>query len=329
MTRALIGSAALFLCTGPVACVQPPQFFSHDLQVVSMHPADGSAAVPAEVAPKIVFSQDIPRQIAFDVTVNRGALSTPMACTVSDDPAVLDCPLPEDLLPDAWYRIEVDIAADGELDAESLWTTGAPDGLAYDVGPDLAVEQLGGNDNAVALLEDLLLSGDDHLVMVLDGFSAGRHSLPWRGSWLLGNARVRENLKTGELEALIDEVDGLTISTRGTLEEDGTFTADADYATLPIEVDGQALQLLLEDVQLSGTIPLAEHEYERVQRVRLTAAVSEAALDDLAAAVPEWAQLISELAGVIKMDRDLDGDGTVDAATFQLSSSGDRVLLAE
>jgi hypothetical protein len=191
------------------------------------------------------------------------------------------------------------------------------------------VEQLGGNDSAVTLLEELLLDGEDHLVLVMDHFSPGADPLPWDGNWLLGNARVRENLRTNEFEAVIDEGEGLTISTRGTLEPDGGFTSQADYASLPVSLDGERLQLLLEDVVLGGHIPLGEYDYERVQNVQLTAAVTEQALQNLADAVPDWARLIAELTGLIDMDVDLDGDGIDDAATLQLNSSGERISLAE
>jgi len=330
VTRLEATLALAFLVGTPLGCVEPPEILAHeDLVVVSINPPDGSAAVPVDVAPKVVFSIDIPREVPIEVVLHRGAIATELTCGPSGDPTVLDCPLLEDLRPDAWYRISVDIHVDGELDAESIWTTGDPNGLTFDVGPDLAVEQLGGNESAVTLLEDLLLSGDDHLVLVLDRFSPGHHSLPWEGNYLLGNAQVRENKKTGELEADIDDDSGLTISTHGTLQSDGHFTAEADYAALPVSVDGDDIQLLLEDVWLTGHIPISEHEYERVQDVHLSAAVSKEALDELAQAVPEWAQVIADVTGLIDLDVDLDGDGIDDAASFAISSSGERVALAE
>lgn len=329
MARPVAALALSFLTAGSLACAEPPEFFSHDLEVVSMNPPDGSAAVPVNVAPKVVFSQDIPRQVDMIVTLHRGAIATELACRPSDDDMVLDCDLPEDLRPNAWYRVDVDIGADGEIDGESTWTTGDPEGLTYDVGPGLAVEQLGGNDSAVTLLEDLLLGGNDHLVLVLDRFSPGNHSLPWDGNFLLGNAAVHSDKRTGEFKAVIDEESGLTIATRGTLQADGEFTASADYASLPVSVDGQDIQLVLEEVWLTGHIPISEHDFARVQNVRLSAAVSRRALDDLAAAAPDWAQVIADVTGLIDLDLDLDGDGVHDAATFEISSSGDRIELAD
>jgi hypothetical protein len=313
----------------PIGCVDTPDGLGHDLEVVAFHPPDGSAAVPLNTDPIIVFNTEIPDQVEFEITLYRGNVSNELNCHRTDDPTVLECPLSKDLRTDSWYRIDVDIAANGEVDAESIWTTSTPDGLAYDIGPSLTVERLGGNDAAVTLLEDLLLDGDDHLVLVMDRFYPGLDNLPWEGNWLLGNARIRENLKTGEMEAVIDETDGMTISTRGQLQSDGGFVTESDYASLPVSVDGESLQLALEGITLSGNIPIEEHDYQKVRNVTLTAAIPKYALDHLAETVPEWARLVADVTGLIELDVDLDGDGIQDAATFQLTSTGDRIILAD
>ncbi len=328
MARVPAALALTMLATSTLACVEPPELFTHDIAVESMSPPDGAAAVPVTTEIHIVFSKEIPENVPMDVFLSRGQFTDKLECRISRDPTVKRCRTPEDLLADAYYRVEVDIAEDGEIDGEAIWTTGNPDGLTYDVGPELAVEQLGGNDSAVTVLEDLLLSGEDHLVLVLDRFAPGSDTLPWDGNYLLGNANIRNDKQTGEPVAHIDEESGLTIATRGTLQPDGGFTATADYAALPVSIDGEDMALLLEDVWLTGNIPIDAYDFTRVQNVRLSAAIREAELDDLAESVPEWASVLAEVTGLIEMDVDLDGDGVEDAATFELSSSGDRIELA-
>jgi len=312
-----------------VACVQPPELLSKDLEVISMYPSDGSAAVPTDINPRLVFSDEIGENIGYEVLLHRGNIVTELSCKSISDPNTLDCRLDEPLLGDAWYRLTADLGPDGDLEGEGTFTTSDPHGIAFDVGPNLTVEQLGGNDAAVTVLEDLLLSGDDHLIMVMDRFVPNQHRLPWDGDWLLGNATIRENRASGELEAVIDEDGGLTISAEGTLHEDGGFVATTDHASLPVSIDGETVALTLDDVLLAGAFDVEEGDYSAVHEVRLSSVVPERALDELAEGVPDWARVLADLTGLIDMDVDLDGDGIDDAATFELTSHGRRVLLAD
>jgi len=291
------------------------------LKVTTTFPADGAAAVPEESLPLVLLTLPIPEGDPFAVTLGRGGDAEPLTCHPGDDGVTLACPLDEPLRADTRYRVEVDLYADGETDATSQFTTALPEGLGFDVGPGLAVVQAGGEPTAAALLEQAI-ADEGSLFVCLHGFPGDAASLPWQGDVLLGRGEVLPG-PSGEGEGAVREDEGYPLAAPGGLDDDGRLDGVADAAFLPVSVDGVFVPLLVRDVRVSGDVAV-QADFGSVMDFELSARVPERAVDDLLAAVPDWALLLGEF---LVLDVDTDGDGRDDSATLILRGQGERITL--
>jgi len=133
---------------------------------------------------------------------------------------------------------------------------------------------------------------------------------------------------TEEGEIVADGQFGYIISAPGTVQADGGFLAEVEYAYMPLLIDGQPHQLLLRSLEIRGTVDTSQ-DYPYLPEVRAEAWIPVVALQDLIDALSEWGNVLDDMTNIIDPDIDSNHDDELDACSFRFSSAGMRVTLVE
>jgi len=312
---------ALFACCG---CSEdengngPPGGF----KVLATQPPDGGAAVPRDVTVQVLFNKPATADRSFEVTLTRGSDETRLQCSPDGDATTLLCEPPELLRPDRLHTLRVSV--DGEQVIESHFTTALPYGPAYDIGANLVVEQVGDSDSAPALFEETLTL-DGTMIVVLNEFKMAPDQLPSEGYVLLGRGYERPRV-TAEGQLVADGDFGYILAAEGILGEDWGFLASADYAYMPLKIDGEAYLLMLREVELRGRV-LEQDTFVHMPEVHGDALIPEDEFESLLDALSDWAGIIDDLGSFIVPDIDTNYDDVPDACTLSFSSAGNRIEL--
>jgi hypothetical protein len=314
-------------CAALTGCPYPTVEHDHGLMVLAIQPSDSAAAVPLTVTPTFWFTRELGREMAFTVLLEGGGETIDMmTCQPNASGEVLQCPLEEPLRDDAQYELSIDLGDDGEIDGTSQFSTGMPRGLAFDVGQNLTVEQAGDSDFAADLFEEALVGGETTMLLALD-LAPAPAALPWNGAFLIGQGQIKPRA-CDEGEVIVDGDYGFTLTAIGEVQADGGFRATTDFATLPVEIDGMPIYIIVREVVIRGTIDIADG-FETIHKITIDALVPMSSMEELGEAFPGWAELVAELINAINPDVDIDGDGTNDACTLSISAEGVRVTLME
>lgn len=297
----------------------------YSVTLLAVEPPAGSALVPEDYTPRIRFRETFPQGASFQVSLGVGSHSEVLQCAPGETGEVLDCPPSEPLRSNKPYRLTVDVNADGEIDSETGFSTGMPSGLVFDIGESLTVEQTGGSELAAQMFQEALIDRGT-MVAILGGFFGPDSHLPGDGFILLGRGRGDEALfEQGQVVADVDE--GYTMSIPGELRADGIFTGEVEYASFPIEVDGTPITLPLWHLEVRGQVD--PEGFGEMTRILVEAMVPEATLVEVVEAMPEWAELLADLANLIDVDADINDDGALDACSLRISGDGVRVKLLD
>ncbi len=296
-------------------------------RILTTQPPDGSAAVPETVVPRVLFNKEIPGQMNFDMTLFRGGVEEDIRCAPGDDTSILECTPEEPLASSKIYRLLADLDLDGEPESETMFSTGLPRGPAFDIGQQLVVERVGNSDSAPDLLELALVDDQTTMVVVFNEFKLDADALPSDGYMLLGMAHDRP-FATQEGEIVADGTFGYVISAPGTVQADGGFLAEVEYAYMPLLVGGEPYQLLLRSLEIRGTVD-TDLEFSYVTEVHAEAWIPVVALQDMIDALSEWGNVLDDMTNIIDPDLDTDLDDELDACLFRFSSAGARVKLVE
>jgi len=290
-----------------------------DLEVLAVRPADSAAFVPQNVTPAFWFNTPPDDDTSFVVRLDGEDGSRELACVVNDGAPSVLCPLDEELEKDSVYQLTLDLDDDGLSDITSVFDTGLPDGQAYDIGRNLQVIQAGGNDLAAQLMTDLL-AGDTTTLLQLEDFDPQVDALPWRGTFLMGRGLLRpEVLEDGAV--VVDGEYGFHLVTRGVIRDDGRFQAVAERVTLPIDVEGDVVHLLLEHVLVAGTLR-TDLGFEQLDSFSITGHVPVESMEEALTALPDWARSLVNLLQAIEADEDLDGDGHDESCYLEIWGDG-------
>ncbi len=323
----LLPLAGACWCAVLSGCPYPTVEHDHDLLVLAIQPADSAAAVPTSVTPTFWFTKELSREVSFSVTLRGGGETRELAtCLPNASGEVLQCPLETPLLDDTPYELTIDLEMDGEIDGSSAFTTGMPRGIAFDVGQDLEVEQAGDSDFAAGLFEEALVGGDTTMLLSV-ALDPAADDLPWSGDFLIGQGVIRPRA-CDEGEVIVDGEYGFTLTAGGEVQLDGGFRATTDFATLPVEVDGQPLYIVVRDVVIRGELS-TDDDFQSIPHISIDGLVPMSSMEEIGEAFPDWAEILAELISAIEPDVDIDGDGTKDACSLSISSSGTRVTLIE
>ena len=321
----------LWLCAASllVACEDveegegPPGGF----QVLTTQPPDGAAAIPETVEPKLLFNKSIPEDLTFDITLYKGAEDLDIRCTPEEDATILACTPDEPLKPSKVYRLNADLDLDGQTEASAAFSTALPRGPAYDIGRQLQVERVGASDSAPGLLQLALVDDTTTLIVVLNEFKLSGDALPSDGFVLLGMGHERP-FATQEGEIVADGEFGYIISAPGTVQPDGGFLAEVEYAYMPFLIGGEPFLLMLRGLEVRGTLDTSEG-YPYLPEVHGEAWIPVVELQDLIDALSDWGNVLDDMTNIIDPDLDTDLDDELDACFFRFTSAGTRVDLVE
>lgn len=296
-------------------------------RILTTQPPDGSAAVPETVVPSVLFNKEIPEQMTFDMALFRGGVEEEIRCTPGEDTSTLECTPEEPLHSSKIYRLVADLDVDGVPEAETLFSTALPRGPAFDIGQQLVVERVGNSDSAPGLLELALVDDQTTMVVVFNEFKLNGDVFPSDGYMLLGMAYDRP-FATQEGEIVADGEFGYVISAPGTVQPDGGFLAEVEYAYMPLLVGGQPYRLLLRSLEIRGTVDEGL-EFSYVTEVHAEAWIPVVALQEMIDELSEWGNVLDDMTNIIDPDLDTDLDDELDACLFRFSSAGPRVTLVE
>ncbi len=309
----------------PLVTACDPDDPKHSVTILALEPPDGSAMVPEDYVPQVRFRENFPSGASFEVTLFSGGHTDLLACSPGESAAVLSCPAEESLRPDAPHVMAVDVNVDGEVEAESRFTTGMPSGLVYDIGDSLEVKQTGGSELAAEMFQEAL-DEKGTMVAILSGFLGPGTTFPSDGFVLLGRGRGDELLfEQGQVVADVD--DGYTLSIPTTMKGNGTFRGEVEYAAFPIEVEGTPITLPLWNLEVSGQAE--SHGFGELTSIEVEAMIPEDALVEVVEAMPDWAELLADLANLIDLDADINGDGALDSCALRIWGDGSKVQLLD
>ncbi len=320
------GLAMLAAIAVSLALTCSPDEEKVSVTVLAIQPPDGAAMVPEDYVPAVRFRENFPPGASFDVSLFAAGHLDVLACAPGDDAEVLSCPCEEPLRADAPHVLTVDVNVDGEVEGDAHFTTAKPTGLIYDIGDALTVEQTGGSELAADMFGDALLDDKGTMIAILAGFLGPDPVFPSDGLVLLGRGRGDEELfDAGQVVADVD--DGYTLSVPATMEEDGSFEGKLEFASFPIEVDGTQVALPLWHLEVRGQTDRAG--FGQLTSLNVKAMIPETALLEIVEAMPEWAAALAEMANLIDLNADINGDGDLDACRLRITGHGERVELLD
>lgn len=320
----------LLLCTTllPYGCAEEEgEGPAGGFRILTTQPPDGAAAIPETVIPSLLFNKAIPDGMTFDVTLHRGDAEEDIRCAPGGDVSTLECAPEEPLRSSKLYRLLADLDEDGELESETQFSTALPRGPAYDVGNQLNVERVGNSDSAPALLQLALVDDQTTMVVVLNEFKLNQEAMPSEGFVLLGMGHDRP-FATEEGEIVADGEFGYVISAPGTIQPDGGFLAEVEYAYMPLLIGGEPFELLLRSLEIRGTVDTSQG-YPYLPEVHGEAWIPVVALQDMIDSLSEWGNVLDDMTNIIDPDLDTNLDDELDACFFRFSSAGARVMLVE
>ncbi len=322
MPRACWAPLALALIAALSCAPEDPKY---SVTLLAVEPAAGAALVPEDFLPRVRFRENFPQGASLRVILSVGPNTEDLHCTPGETGDVLDCPPSEPLRSDRAHRLTVDVNADGEVEHESGFTTGMPSGVVFDIGESLEVEQTGGSELAAQMFQEALVDKGT-MVAIFSGFLGPGNQLPGDGFVLLGRGRGDQALfEHGQVVADVDE--GYTLSIPTHLKADGTFTGELEYAAFPIEVEGTPVTLPLWHLEIRGQAD--PDGFRELSHILVEAMIPEPALVEVVEAMPEWAELLADLANLVDLDADINDDGNLDACALRISGEGLRVRLLD
>ncbi len=226
---------------------------------------------------------------------------------------------------DAAYCARLDIDEDLTVPAswpvsyETCFRTEQPCGTAVQLTVDLVFEQFGGGTQQVVagFLNDMLQTyGNDlPVAMLFDGVPTTA-TFPVTGFLTVIGEYTPGSPAIPPAEGWLTSLEG------GEIDASGLFTCAAATMVLPVPVTTFDLFLTLHDAMMTGTA-VASGNFTDLDGYRLEAAMTEEDILELADSLGA-----PELANLVVLDVDLDGDGRADAATVVISSEPLPLTLA-
>ncbi len=218
---------------------------------------------------------------------------------------------------DSAYCAKLDIDQDYSVPAawpvtyETCFQTEQPCGTAVQLTVDIVFEQFGGGTQQVVrgILNDTLQAyGNDFPVaMVFDGVPSTT-TFPVSGFLTVIGEYAPGPPPEPPASGWLTSLEG------GEIDADGLFTCAADTMVLPVPVTTLDIFLTLQNATMSGTA-VSSGDFTDLDGYRLEAVMTESDIVELANSLGS-----PELAGLVVLDVDLDGNGQPDAATVVLTS---------
>ncbi len=282
------------------------------------YPAQGAVGVPLETQVRFYFSEAYegdPDGLHISVKEAGGtyqeveSVLAPSQTFVSSEYLTLEA--------DSAYCARLDIDKDYTVPAvwpvtyETCFQTEQPCGVAVQLTVDLAFEQFGGGSQQIVagLLNDTLQTyGDDlPVAMLFDGVPSSV-TFPVSGFLTVIGEYTPGTPAEPPADGWLTSLDG------GEIDSSGLFSLTSDTMVLPVPITTLDLFLTLQNATMTG-LAVSSGDFTDLDDYRLEADMTESDISELADSLG-----VPELAGLVVLDVDLDGDGTNDAATVVLTA---------
>ncbi len=288
-----------------------PSFF-----FLGSSPDQGFVGVSASSRALVYFSEPYPgsaESVSARVVSGGGDVAWPEV-EILDQAFAMDL----DLVLDRDYCLVLEIAYQQEVPATwplrhvACFSTRPVCGLPIEVGYDITITTVGGSAPLAYTLNSLLeAAGNDVPVILLFEHLGEEETFPL--SDVVADIGAYERTEDGGLEI---RQDGYAASFQGcTIAQLGDLLCHSDLAVLPMITGDVPVSLHFRDVAIEGTVISSGRIYTMSDFV-LDAALPEADIITLAAMSGS-----SSVADLVALDRDLDGDGVLDAATVVIETS--------
>jgi hypothetical protein len=274
--------------------------------LAAVFPAEGARRLLGEVPVTVAIGEgglgEVPEVV---VRVDDGE-EEELTCETADEGTWADCGLIPATL-DGSQRVSVSTRLAGE-GAEVVAEADAPAaGVGWNLLDGTEVTRFGSGEQAVSMVNSVLDGAV--LFLALDGYAGAA------GAFIaLGTPAHAASL------GFRSDAPGFTLALQADVSAEGALVATADTAWLPMAVNGEPVQLLLLDVELTGTI-----EEDALSGARLAATVPAVGLVVLADAAGTFG---SGILNILELDVDLDGDDAFDAASFEMQGAPIRGSLS-
>ena len=280
-------------------------------RIIALFPDEGAAAVPLDVSPMVEVADDSTPIEAF-LEDEEGTTVT-LSCAPSTFEGLQRCLLPAMLEYDHYYTLTAQVEGSPSTAVVSNFYTGHPNGLAYEMGAALQVEQFGGLDLATSVFNSLI-SGDAPLLLVSEDVYSGG-DLPSVGSnWVWGPGGYIASEDTYAINRSV----GFPMATMTLVDEGGTVFGSSSHSYLPVWIDDSWMPVRVDDLVMRGTLSPFSPGLP-VSQLTVEANLPAVTLDRIAQQLDEGdADLLYSL---VEMDTDTDLDGVPDAAHLVLSTS--------
>ncbi len=305
------------------------------LRIISSLPGQGAMAVPRDTAFSFLFSAPVTADLAvFETTVTAAdgetwVLEHP---SLSEDGRTLTYP-PVGLARDTDYVLATTMQASSAqvaqpeswpLSLEAYFTTRVPCGIAFNIANGVMLEQLGGNEDLLGLLNDALSAAYLNPVALMFVDTYADLELPLLSVDIASGLAYYSDVPGEEGLFVVDDTFGFPVSmTDCSVAEDGALACGPQTFVFPIPItDATILNLYISDATITGTLVpypgegLDEPDYVWLEDFRLAGVITQEDIDRIG----EETGLSKVIDALLVLDQDLDGDGVEDAASAAATS---------
>ena len=283
--------------------------------IVALFPGDGAAAVPEDTPLRIELAWDSPSDQDVIAWIGEGGGELePLVCVHDWAIKVVECMPTHPLRSNAQYTFAAQLTERPSRAMRSVFHTATPEGLGYEIGAELGVDELGSNALAgPALNEQLTVSGP--LLLVTENLETAEDLPALTSNWVWGPGKRLE--EQPDQPYVIRESVGYPFAAPAVVGEGGTIFGSATYAYLPVALGGEWRHVRVDGLALFGQLD-PEHPELAVDDLRIEGYVKASSLLRALSTV-EGAEA-SAIRGLVDLDTDSDGDGQVDAAHLVLET---------
>lgn len=309
----IIGTATLSLCGG--CTLENYAEGLGEVGIVALFPGDGAAAVPEDTPLTIELGWTTPSDAEVIAWIGRTDGTLDHADCVHDpDLRVFDCSPAAPLRGDTTHIFAAQLLGRGQPVVRSTFQTASPEGLAYEIGAELGVSELGSNALAGPVL-NAQLTESGPLLLVSEHLQAADDLPALATNWVWGPGKRLED-QPGQPYVIRESV-GFPFAAPAIVGEGGTIFGSAGYAYLPVALGGQWRHVRVDGLTLFGQLDPGHPELA-VDELSIEGYIKASSL--LRALANVDGAEATGIRALIDLDTDTDGDGRVDAAHLVLET---------
>jgi len=292
--------------------------------IVALFPGDGAAAVPEDIELRIELGWSTPSSEGVIAWIGQTDGTLDHAdCELDPELRVFDCIPVAPLRSDRTYIFAAQLQGRGNPVVRSTFQTAPPEGLAYEIGAELGVAELGSNALAgPALNAQLTASGP--LLLVSEHLDAAEDLPQLASNWVWGPGKRLED-QEGQPYVVRESV-GYPFAAPTVVGQGGTIFGSAEYAYLPVALGGQWRHVRVDGLTMFGELDPA-HPDLAVDDLTIEGYIKAPSL--IRALADTGGAEANAIRALVDLDTDTDGDGRVDAAHVILETRPMPVVIQD